>query len=1256
MDTAPDGSAPPAILLHPERTVIEADGTLSVRGWVVSEEEIAGFRLDGNEIAVESGFPRPDVAALKSHYPNAETAGFQLRLRLDDLSAPLLLEVLTISGLSQTIRLCPERQVIPPRAADPRRMLRLFCDEAVLRSDAVVLVSGWAISPIGVRDVRVFLGDLPLGEVEFGLPRDDVGDEFPAIPMARFSGFRARFSLDPEVPKPDEVRLVAHNTLDDETQVVRTLELRAAPEPSATPPVPEVFRIEVDSPAIMDGQAIEIIGKRLTIDGWVLVDGGVDSIDIILDEQPVGRAHYGIVRQDVARAFPHREDAVRSGYAFHFPPRLLRPGQHVAELRVLARNGQVQSRSIGFEVREADDPGSQVNVRTRTTRAEVVDYAATLQRHEAAAQFGLVLRFLDGDDPEKLRITLSSLSGQLYQNWRLMIVGNGALPDDLGTALASRTMPANQGIWPSDIDFVGFLAPGDRLGTDALAEFALEAALTRHADFLYADELRSPWQGGLPEPFYKPAFSPHLLLGCNYIGRPWFASVRLLESARLTPGALAAASEYDAILRCTEQAEFVRHIPKLLLERGDSADSDETERAALAEASVRRSQPAEIVPGVLPNTWRVTHAPQPRSVVSVIIPTCAAEGHIETCLRALRATAAGHELEIICIENIPEDRGHWRAWLKQNADVVLSTTEPFNWSRFNNLAAARATGDYLLFLNDDVEPEDSGWLDVLIQHAHNQQVGVVGARLLYPNRTVQHAGMFLTAGGVGRHAFRFAGEDDPCYFGLALMEREVSAVTGACMLMRRSHFDLIGGFDESHDIINNDVDFCLRTTEAGFQVLYTPLATLVHHEQASRASMPDRFDNGKFFATWRARLGKGDPYHNPNLSAHHDDIRPEEEPLRVVHAGHPLFAPEDIQRILAIKVDHIGDFITALRAIRKLKAIFPNAEISVLAAPSAQSFAALEPAIARIIPHEFFHARSALGQKKELEEADIAALREKLQPYNFDLAIDLRKHLDTRPLLLGSGARLLAGFDHSGQFPWLDIALEWEGDRGLHPKRAHIVDDLLNLIQAIGTASEAERSGLTADAIAALQKAHPAPDKLRRFFRKPVVCVHPGAGNEMKEWPERFFIALIDLLVQDLGVNVLLIGGPDEAEIAGRLARNAADPVAVRSVAGLVSLRALPALISRCALFVGNDSGPKHIAALVGIPTIGIHSGTVDPAEWAPFGPNAVAVARSVTCSPCYLNRLSDCVRNLACIRGIEPHAVFDLCRRALTRNFVPSR
>ena len=156
-----------------------------------------------------------------------------------------------------------------------------------------------------------------------------------------------------------------------------------------------------------------------------------------------------------------------------------------------------------------------------------------------------------------------------------------------------------------------------------------------------------------------------------------------------------------------------------------------------------------------------------------------------------------------------------------------------NWSRFNNRGTELADGEYLLFLNDDIEVQQEGWLDALLEHAKRPEVGIVGPQLLYPNRKVQHAGIFLTTLGAGRHSFRFLAEDDPGYFGLALTQRNVIAVTGACMLIRRDTFDRIGGFDEAHEVVNNDVDCCLRVWRAGLNVVYTPYAQLIHHELAS---------------------------------------------------------------------------------------------------------------------------------------------------------------------------------------------------------------------------------------------------------------------------------------------------------------------------------------------------------------------------------------------------------------------------------------
>jgi ADP-heptose:LPS heptosyltransferase len=307
----------------------------------------------------------------------------------------------------------------------------------------------------------------------------------------------------------------------------------------------------------------------------------------------------------------------------------------------------------------------------------------------------------------------------------------------------------------------------------------------------------------------------------------------------------------------------------------------------------------------------------------------------------------------------------------------------------------------------------------------------------------------------------------------------------------------------------------------------------------------------------------------------------------------------------------------------------------------------LESCIDEFIPFAFFHARSQLGER-ELTEDDYAELAAKLRPYRFDLAVDLRKHLSTRDVLKHTGATFLAGFDYLGQFPFLDIALDWDGDRTLQRKRSHVVDDLIALVNAIGHASEGDR---------VLMQPGPSPlpltqlpQEVQALFEKPVVAVHPGAGNVTKQWPEQHFSALIDLLIEKNGVNIMLVGGPDEVEVAESLLENAQHPEAMASMAGKTSLADLPRLLKNCALYIGNDSGPKHIAAGAGVPTVGIHSGVVDPVEWGPIGPNAVALRRNMTCSPCYLAKAEDCPRSLACLRFFEPNLVYETADLLLSR------
>jgi ADP-heptose:LPS heptosyltransferase/GT2 family glycosyltransferase len=762
----------------------------------------------------------------------------------------------------------------------------------------------------------------------------------------------------------------------------------------------------------------------------------------------------------------------------------------------------------------------------------------------------------------------------------------------------------------------------------------------RDADMLYGDEVRLSPVTKEREPFFKPDFSPDLLFSMNYLGRPWVVTAALLAKTGATPASLQLHGEYDLALRCAELATKVHHVPKLLCQRSPAdLDDPAQEQAALQQMLSRGDMAGDVLASPIPGTWRVKREVVSKGRVSIIIPTCAAQGYIKTCIETLRARTAYPNYEIICIDNIPASERVWKDWLQQNADKVVDIPDAFNWSSFNNCAAEVADGEFLLFLNDDMEVIQEDWLDAMMEHGQRPEVGITGPQLLYPDGKVQHAGMFLANNGIGRHAFRFASRDDPCYFGLALTQRNVIAVTGACLLVRREVFDKVGRFEEAHQIVNNDLDFCLRVHRAGLLTVFTPYATLIHYELASRANMKDVFDLTHFNAAWKTFFAAGDPYFNPRLSRHADDYRPDDEPVQWITPGSPLFHPEEIERILVVKLDHIGDFITALPPIRRLKEIFPKATITVLAGRASRAFCSIEAGISEFIPFDFFHARSQLGER-ELEKNDFVELEKQLRPYRFDLAIDLRKHLSTRDVLKYTGARYLAGFDYLGQFPYLDVSLDWDGDRNLQRKRSHIIDDLLGLVNAIGHATKTDR--VVMQPRPTRMPLSDLPEEVRALFVKPVIAVHPGAGNVTKQWPTEHFSALIDLLIERNNVNVLLIGGPDEVEVANDIWENVLHPTAVGSMAGKTSLVDLPRVLLNCALYIGNDSGPKHIAAAIGMPTIGVHSGVVDPVEWGPLGPRAIALRRNMTCSPCYLAKAEDCPRSLACLRFLEPNLVYE--------------
>jgi ADP-heptose:LPS heptosyltransferase/GT2 family glycosyltransferase len=1261
------------------------------------------------------GLPRLDIARIFRDYPDAGLSGFTLVQKLDASlpAGPGVLRVLAADLGGQTRQSIVPVTIPPPSAAgeadaqagealaSDECRIHCACDVADLYTDGSLDISGWAFSDAGIGPIEIELNGITIGEVLADRKRPDIAARFPESPLAATSGFTFACAVPPPVKPGFHILSLRLSDRDGQKRVleqpvpavapVARPGKRAAPAMVLQPAIrPEAagMRLEVDEPSLEGHRARQVVRGALTISGWAVGPRGIETVSVLCDGESLEEAHCGMRREDIGAAFLDYPGSLLAGYALVLPPGSVAPGHH--EIEVVARAGGNQplgaspvtiEKRFSIEVESPESLPFGSAPRARIPAASIAFGLTLLEDAGFRPAFDIAIGLPDSDgtDLEPLAATLSSLSAQAYQDWTAEIFGSRsalslarALPGSAGAKGRVRfagKAPAKPLGTARQLRFLLRLRPGDRLGADALLELALHGAANRSADFLYADELRpDPAHGQQQQPFFKPDWSPDLLLAMNYIGRSWCATAELADAAGLTSEALASGSDYDAVLRLTEKAAQIGHVPVVLCARAGIGDAAEDEASALRAALERRGIAASVEAGSLQGTWRVRRMVQATKraargftpgLVSIIIPTCSAGALIRTAIKTLRATsfpqrAGAPRIEIVVLDNTPPEETRARAWLRKNADTVIDMPGPFNWSRFNNIGAASAKGEYFLFLNDDIEATEPDWLEALLEHAQRPEVGVVGARLLYPDGKVQHAGQYLSAGHA-RHAFRFADAQSAGPFGLATVAREMISVTGACQIMHRRVFKQLGGFEEAHSIVNNDLDFCLRCWQAGLAVIYTPHATLLHHELASRARLDDRYDEALFDTAWRARFLRGDPFRNRHIGLSADEYGAEPEPAELVHAGRTLPQAASLRRILAVKLDHIGDFLTALPALHSLKREFPQARIDLLVPSASAALAAADSALAHgapideVLVFDFFHARSGEG-KLPVDETAFEALRARLAPKQYDLAIDLRMHPETRPVLRFTGASFVAGFDHANRFPWLDVALEWEGDARLASKRTHISERLVQLVSAAADACET-------GAPAAAWTQH-APERVpalaalpARFRSRPLVCIHPGVGNPVRQWPASSYAALIDMLSEQAGVNAVLIGTPDEASIGDEILQRVSAKGAAASLIGKVPLAELPALMQACVLFVGNNSGPQHIAARMGMPALGIHSGVVDAAEWAPLGTRAVAIRRRMVCAPCYLEFASDCPRQLACLTGLLPRDVFSACRRLLVGN-----
>jgi GT2 family glycosyltransferase len=493
-----------------------------------------------------------------------------------------------------------------------------------------------------------------------------------------------------------------------------------------------------------------------------------------------------------------------------------------------------------------------------------------------------------------------SVLRQDFASWELVIVddasGDAALSDRLRriasadprvvvrTRLENGGISAatNEGVAVSRGEWLVNLDHDDELPPWALRRLAAALDGAPAARLVYSDEDKIDESGRRHMPAFKPDWSPDLLLSNAYMCHVLVVRRDLFDEVGGLRSEFDGAQDYDLMLRATERLrpEEIVHVPEILYHwrtLAGSASGDpsakpwafEAGRRAVEDAVRRRGIEATVEshPRV-PGSYFVRRTVVGRPLVSIIVPFRDEPALLAACYRSFLASPGHEEFELLLVDNdsaLPETKAVTARLARDPRVRLLEAPGPFNWVKINNEATGKARGDLLLFMNNDVEARSAGWLAHLVAQAQREEVGAVGARLLFPDGTIQHGGVAVGLCWGAAHIQQGLEGSRPGYLSSVSVVRNTSAVTGACLMSRRAVFESMGGFDELLPVAFNDIDYCLRLREAGYLVVYTPLAELVHYESKSRGHTDDAKELPYFRKRWRDVLLNGDPYYNPNL-------------------------------------------------------------------------------------------------------------------------------------------------------------------------------------------------------------------------------------------------------------------------------------------------------------------------------------------------------------------------------------------------------
>jgi GT2 family glycosyltransferase len=646
---------------------------------------------------------------------------------------------------------------------------------------------------------------------------------------------------------------------------------------------------------------------KITVRGWAAAEGGVDTVQVSVPGLPLMEVKPYIPRPDVQKSLPNLDKTGRAGFMAEFDSLELPAGRHSILLRALVKGTVVREAKTFVDIDH--DRGFASDYERwiyEFERPESQIIELKISSFQVQPKISLVMPVYN-TKREELEAAIDSVLRQSYPRWELCICDDCSSDpvvlevlqrySKLDSRIKIQYSVENGGIsrasnaaWQMATgDFIALLDHDDTLAPNALAYVCEAINQNPNSDLFYSDEDKIDASGVRFDPFFKPDWSPDLFLSENYVCHLLVLRRDLAMKVCGFNPAFDGSQDYDLVLRASELAQRIQHIPKILYHwrAGAASTASGIENKNYAIDAARRAiqcycdranTGGTVEEGAVPGRWRVRYPVAAGTRVSIIIASGGKVDVLRTNLESLFAKTSYADYEVVIIDNSKGNAIEKLVFQDQskhpNLRYIDWRNKPFNFSTINNAAARQCESPLLLFLNDDTSVIEEHWLEAMVELAMRPQVGAVGAKLLYPNGAIQHAGVVMGLFDNCGHAFKGLNGAYGHYFDFPDIIRNVSAVTGACLMTRADVFWQVGGFDESQFAVAfNDVDLCLKMGASGYRVLYTPHAVLYHHESLSKTSKdliphPEEVAAMKF--KWEKVIAH-DPYYSPNLTRVDED-------------------------------------------------------------------------------------------------------------------------------------------------------------------------------------------------------------------------------------------------------------------------------------------------------------------------------------------------------------------------------------------------